>query len=168
MKDIFLLGGPLDEKRFDLNCRMMLHASVRAANQTRWETLRSPHLFMGMMAEPDEMIAKWCDSLETNPNKLLAQFGRLFLQSTDDMFRVRLHREFCSTNTLEILRAAARRAHQLSVPMITSRELFWSLLEDEGCVAACFRESGYSASLLRVMLKATESDQTSTKGSQSI
>ena len=168
MNDIFLPGGPLEERRFDQPCRLMLQASVRAANLTRWETIRSPHLFMGMMAEPDDMILKWCESLETNPDKLLAQFGRLFLQHSNEPCRVRLHREFCSTNTMEILRAASRRAIQQGFPLISSRELFWSLLEDEGCVAACFRESGYSATVLRVMLRAAETDPSGSKDSQSI
>ncbi|WP_020468856.1 Clp protease N-terminal domain-containing protein [Zavarzinella formosa] len=168
MTDIFLLGGPLDETKFAPATRGMLQAAVQATIDTRWETIRSPHLFMGMLAEPDGMISTWCESLETTPEKLRRQFSRLFFQPSDEIPFVRLHREFCSTNTLEIIRAAGRRAVEQRQQLIRPSDLFWTLLADDGCVAACFRESGYSASVLRVMLGAAEADLARRVASQTV
>ena len=157
MNDVFLPGGPLDESRFSPTAWAMLRHACQAATETKWETLRSPHVFMGLMASPDETVKRWCEALETTPAKIHRQFVRLFTQPNDDSPPVRLHREFCSTNTIKLIRCAASQASELGLPLVRPLDLLGGLLTDDGCVAACFRESGYSASVLRVLARGTES-----------
>ncbi len=156
MNDVFLPGGPLDESRFLPVSWAMLRHACQAAAETKWETLRSPHVFIGLMATPDDSVARWCESLETTPAKMYRQFVRMFTQASKDSPRVRLHREFCSTNTIKLIRAAANHASDLSPPLIRPLDLLGGLLSDDGCVAACFRESGYSAAVLRVLAREAE------------
>jgi len=166
MNDIFLPGGPLDERRFSPAAWAMLQCASQDATETRWETLRSPHVFMGVMAAPDETVARWCEALDSTPEAIRRQFVRLFTETGAAHTRVRLHREFCSTNTIKLFRAAARQAAEIGHLIVRPLDVLRALLSDDGCVAACFRESGYTASGLRVLLRGAEAGPAEQSASQ--
>src|SRR4051794_34690020 len=51
--DIFLPGGRLRPDLLAGPTAAALDAAQRCAHETRWESLRSPHIFMGLLAKPD-------------------------------------------------------------------------------------------------------------------
>src|SRR5262249_30031985 len=78
--DIFLPGGRL---RLDLltdPAVEALHEAVRLARETRWDSVRSPHVFMGLLAVPDASVRNWGERLQADLTKLLGQFQELFHQ----------------------------------------------------------------------------------------
>src|SRR6478735_5728710 len=109
--DVFLPSGQL---RTDLFCDEAVHAlqeSARFARETRWDSVRSPHLFMGLLAAPDPGIRNWGERLGADLPRLLDQFRELFHQDEDDCdCPLALHREFLSDNVIRLLREACQRA----------------------------------------------------------
>src|SRR5207244_1836941 len=78
--DVFLPNGRL---RLDLLTEPAVAAlkeSLRLAAETRWESLRSPHVFMGLLAVPDPGVRNWGDRLRADLPRLLDQFQQLFHQ----------------------------------------------------------------------------------------
>ena len=52
--DIFLPGGRLRLECFSDEALRAMRESLRLAGETRWDSVRSPHVFMGLLAVPDE------------------------------------------------------------------------------------------------------------------
>jgi hypothetical protein len=74
LDDIFQPGGRL---RLDLltDPAVEVHnEAVRLARETRWDSVRSPHVFMGLLSMPDPSVADWGERLQADLNKLLGQF----------------------------------------------------------------------------------------------
>src|SRR5207237_10194845 len=88
-----------------------LRESLRLARETRWESLRSPHVFMGLLAVPDAGVANWGERLRADLPRLLEQFQELFHQEEGEAEPVLvLNREFFSDNVIRLLREAHNRA----------------------------------------------------------
>ena len=80
--DIFLPGG-----RLRRTCRRpaaALRESLAYARATNWDSVRSPHLFMGLLAVPGPRRANWGDRLGADLPGLLDQFRELFHQDDGD------------------------------------------------------------------------------------
>src|SRR5438552_7073659 len=109
--DIFLPGGRL---RSDLLTDAALEAlkeSIRLARETRWDSVRSPHVFMGLLSAPDASVHNWGERLQADLPKLLGQFQELFHQDEgEDEAVLALNREFLSDNVIRLLRDASNRA----------------------------------------------------------
>src|SRR5579864_8709286 len=78
--DIFKPDGQL---RVDLLTEPALAAireSLRQARETRWDSVRSPHVFMGLLAVPDAGVRNWGDRLGADLSNILGQFQELFRQ----------------------------------------------------------------------------------------
>ena len=109
--DVFQPGGRL---RLDLLTEEAAHTlreSLRLARETRWDSVRSPHIFMGLLAVPDASVRNWGDRLQADLSKLLSQFQELFHQDEGDAEpTIALHREFLSDNAIRLLRDALHRA----------------------------------------------------------
>ena len=77
----------------------------------RWDSVRSPHVFMGLLSVPDASITYWGERLQADLNKLLVQFQELFHQEEgDEENYLVLNREFLSDNVIRLLREANSRA----------------------------------------------------------
>ncbi len=88
-----------------------LRESLRLARETRWDSVRSPHVFMGLLAVPDPSVRNWGDRLQADLSKLLGQFQELFHQEEGEEEAVLiLNREFLSDNVIRLLREAHSRA----------------------------------------------------------
>jgi ATP-dependent Clp protease ATP-binding subunit ClpA len=149
-EDIFLPGGRL---RLDLltdDATQALHEAVRLAKETRWDSLRSPHVFMGLLAVPDASVANWGERLQADLAKLLSQFQELFHQEEGDEEAVlALNREFLSDNVIRLLRESYNRASDHRRPKITPMDLLISLLTaSNSIVAECFERIGVTAAKL--------------------
>jgi ATP-dependent Clp protease ATP-binding subunit ClpA len=148
--DIFLPGGCV---RLDLlrePAARALQESIRLARATRWDSVRSPHVFMGLLAVPHAGVRDWGDRLGADLPQLLGQFQELFHQEEGDSAAViALHREFLSDNVIRLLRQAHLRATDNRRPQITSMDLLIALLTmPDSIVAECFERIGVTAGKL--------------------
>jgi ATP-dependent Clp protease ATP-binding subunit ClpA len=150
MDDIFLTNGRL---RLDLLTEEAVAAvreSLRRARETRWDSVRSPHLFMGLLGAPDAGVRNWGDRLQADLPRLLAQFQELFQQETgDDEPILALNREFLSDNVIRLLREAHQRAAEHQRSQVTPMDLLISVLTASNSVVAdCFESIGVTAEYL--------------------
>jgi ATP-dependent Clp protease ATP-binding subunit ClpA len=148
--DIFLPGGRLRLDLLTEEAVRALRESIRLARETRWDSLRSPHVFMGLLAVPDPSVCNWGERLQADLGKLLTQFQELFHQEEgEDEAVLALNREFLSDNVIRLLREAFNRAVDHHRCKITPMDLLISLLTaSNSIVAECFQRIGVTAAKL--------------------
>jgi ATP-dependent Clp protease ATP-binding subunit ClpA len=148
--DIFRPGGGLRTELLSPTAARALNEAIRLARETRWDSLRSPHVFMGLLAQPDGCVCDWGARLRADLPKLLGQFQELFHQDEGEREPVlHLHREFLSDNVIRLLREAHGRALGNCRPRTTPMDLLISLLSaHNSIVAECFERIGIPASTL--------------------
>jgi len=151
--DIFQPGGQIYQDFLSESAAQVLRESMRFARETRWDSLRSPHIFMGLLAVPDPGIRTWGDRLGADLTKLLGQFQELFHQDEGDSEALLiLNREFLSDNVIRLLREALTRASDHGRTFITPMDLLISLLTaSNSIVAECFERIGVTAAKLTEM-----------------
>ena len=148
-EDIFLPGGQVC-----LNCvtepaLKVLNESLRLARETRWDTVRSPHVFMGLLSVPDPGIRTWGTRLRADLNSLLCQFQELFHQEDGECEPLLLlNREFLSDNVIHLLREAYARAREHGRARVTPMDFLIILLTSGSVVADCFERIGITAAKL--------------------
>ena len=150
LDDIFQPGGRLRLDLLTESATEALRESLRLARETRWDTVRSPHVFMGLLAVPDESVRNWGERLQADLTKLLGQFQELFHQEEgEDEAVLALNREFLSDNVIRLLRDAYNRALDHGRTKITPMDLLISLLTAaNSIVAECFERIGVTAAKL--------------------
>ncbi len=150
--DVFLPGGHLRRDLLSEASVVALNESVRLARETHWDSVRSPHLFMGLLAAPDPGIRNWGERLGADLPRLLDQFRELFHQDEcpcEEASCLRLHREFLSDNVIRLLREAYQRALDHQRDLITPMDLLISLFTTpQSIVAECFERIGVTAAKL--------------------
>ena len=148
--DIFLPGGRLRLDAFSDEALRALRESLRLARETRWDSVRSPHVFMGLLARPDCCVRLWGDRLGADLQRLLGQFQELFHQEEGEEEAVlALNREFLSDNVIRLLREAQGRARDHHRNRITPMDLLITLLTAaNSIVAECFERIGVTAAKL--------------------
>lgn len=148
--DIFQGCGRL---RFDILTPSSVDAlkeATRLAQETRWDRVRSPHLFMGLLARPDRGVCLWGQRLQADLPCLLDQFQELFHQDEgeSDAYLL-LHREFLSDNVIRLLREARCRAGEHGRQRVTPMDVLITLLTaSNSIVAECFERIGVTAAKL--------------------
>jgi ATP-dependent Clp protease ATP-binding subunit ClpA len=161
-QDIFLPGGhPRRECLSDAAAQVLCEA-VRLARDTRWDSVRSPHLFMGLLAVPDAGVKLWGDRLGADLGKLLAQFQELFQQEEVECTPLlMLNREFLSDNVMRLLREAYMRAVMHHRDAVTPMDLLITLLTaTNSIVADCFERIGITAAKLTELAVLAEQQST--------
>ena len=148
--DVFLAAGPLRLELFGPTAISALNEAVRLARETRWDNLRSPHVFMGLLAVPDTGVRNWGQRLGADLPKLLEQFQELFHQEVGEVDPLLLlNREFLSDNVIRLLREAYNRARDNQRRFITPMDLLICLLTStHSIVAECFERIGFTAAKL--------------------
>lgn len=148
--DIFLPGGRLRFEMLSDSAAAAIHESLRLARETRWDSVRSPHVFMGLLAAPDANVCNWGERLQADLPKLLGQFQELFHQDeVEDEAVLVLNREFLSDNVIRLLREAIERARDHGRAKITPMDLLISLLTAANSIVAdCFERIGVTAAKL--------------------
>ncbi|MFO0965604.1 MAG: Clp protease N-terminal domain-containing protein [Gemmataceae bacterium] len=149
-EDIFGPGGQVAPRRLSTAAARVLDESLRLARETRWDCVRSPHIFMGLLAVPDPGVETWGKRLQADLSKLLGQFQELFHQEDGDKAALlRLNREFLSDNAIRLLRDAFARAVEHGRSVITPMDLLITLLTaTNSIVAECFERIGVTAAKL--------------------
>jgi ATP-dependent Clp protease ATP-binding subunit ClpA len=150
LDDIFLPGGRLRLELLTPPATEALREAVRLARETRWDSVRSPHVFMGLLAVPDPSVTNWGHRLQADLSKLLSQFQELFHQEEgEEEAFLTLNREFLSDNVIRLLREAFNRAADHGRSRITPMDLLISLLTaSNSIVAECFERIGVTAAKL--------------------
>ena len=148
--DIFLPGGRLRTDALTEAAAATLREAIRLARETRWDSVRSPHVFMGLLALPDASVRNWGERLSADLTKLLGQFQELFHQEEGEEEAIlALNREFLSDNVIRLLREAHNRASDHHRQRITPMDLLISLLTaSNSIVAECFERIGVTAAKL--------------------
>src|SRR5437879_2314542 len=147
-EDIFLPGGQICKDCITEPALRVMCEALTLAKQTRWDCVRSPHIFMGLLAVPDPGVRLWGERLGADLTRLLSSFQELFHQEQGECgaFLV-LNREFLSDNAIRTLRAAYARALEYNRRTVTPMDLLISILtaESPNVVAHCFESIGYTA-----------------------
>lgn len=149
-EDIFAPNGLLRTECMTSPAADVLRESIRLARDTNWDSVRSPHIFMGLLSVPDAGIQFWGERLGADLSKLLTQFQELFHQdvSGGDPIIV-LNREFLSDNVIRLLREAYTRALDHRRISMTPMDLLITLLTaSNSIVAECFERIGVTAAKL--------------------
>src|SRR6516165_2040469 len=149
-QDIFLPGGQLRRECLSEDATKVLSEAVRMARDTHWDSVRSPHLFMGLLAVPDAGVKRWGDRLGADLGKLLAQFQELFQQEDADRTAcLMLNREFLSDNVMRMLRESYTRAVAHHRSTVNPMDLLITLLTaNNSIVAECFERIEVTAAKL--------------------
>jgi ATP-dependent Clp protease ATP-binding subunit ClpA len=149
-EDVFTPGGLLRLNLLTEPAAQAVRESLRLARETRWDSVRSPHVFMGLLAVPDPGVSNWGERLGADLPKLLGQFQELFHQEEGDVEApLVLNREFLSDNVIRLLRESHNRACDYRRARITPMDLLISLLTaPNSIVAECFERIGVTAAKL--------------------
>jgi ATP-dependent Clp protease ATP-binding subunit ClpA len=158
--DIFLPSGRVRPDRVDAATAQALRESLNQARATHWDSVRTPHLFMGLLATPDRDLARWAMRLGSDLGKLLDQFRDLFDQPAGEPVPpMLLNREFLSDNVIRILREAQSRARESGRTAITQMDLLITLFTaPNSIVAECFERVGLTAARLTELAVRAEQD----------
>lgn len=148
--DIFHPSGQLYPERLNESATRVLQEALRLAGETRWDSIRSPHIFMGLLAMPDPGVRVWGERLNADLAKLLGQFQELFHQEEGERGALLvLNREFLSDNVIRLLRDAWHRARDNQRTTVTPMDLLITLLTaSNSIVAECFERIGVTAAKL--------------------
>jgi ATP-dependent Clp protease ATP-binding subunit ClpA len=148
--DIFLPGGRLRLDLITPPAAEALREALRLARETKWDCMRSPHVFMGLLTDPDPSLRVWGERLHTDLTCLLRQFQDLFHQEEGEEDGVLiLNREFLSDNVIRLLRDALSRANENGRGKITPMDLLICMLtSSKSIVAECFERLGVTAAKL--------------------
>ena len=149
-RDIFQPGGQPRSECLSESATKVLSEAVRMARDTHWDSVRSPHLFMGLLAVPDAGVKRWGDRLGADLGKLLAQFQELFQQEDADRTAcLMLNREFLSDNVMRMLRESYTRAVAHHRSTVNPMDLLITLLTaNNSIVAECFERIEVTAAKL--------------------
>jgi ATP-dependent Clp protease ATP-binding subunit ClpA len=162
--DIFEAGGRLRPDVVDGSTAAALREALAYTRATNWDSVRTPHVFMGLLAVPDPGVQAWADRLGANLDKLLDQFRELFHQDTEPAPRMYLNREFLSDNVLRLLRDAYERATDCGRDCVTSMDLLVTTFSSpNSIVAECFERVGVTAAHLTELAMQAEEELAATE-----
>jgi ATP-dependent Clp protease ATP-binding subunit ClpA len=148
-EDVFLPGGQICTECISESAQKVLREALKLAHDTRWDSVRSPHIFMGLLAVPDRAVRTWGERLG-DLEHLLGQFQELFHQEEGESEALlKLNREFLSDNVIRLLRDAYTRARDNHRTVVTPMDLLITLLtSSKSIVAECFERIGVTAAKL--------------------
>jgi ATP-dependent Clp protease ATP-binding subunit ClpA len=147
--DIFLLSGRVRPDVTDEATALALRESLGHARSTNWDSVRTPHLFMGLLGTADASVCQWADRLGADTARLLDQFRDLFYQDAAPVPPLVLNREFLSDNVIRVLREAFARCGDSGRDQITPMDLLITLFSTHNSIVAeCFERIGVTAAHL--------------------
>jgi ATP-dependent Clp protease ATP-binding subunit ClpA len=148
--DIFFPSGHFRLELLDHRATEVLQEAIRLAKETNWDRIRSAHIFMGLLAVPDQGVCHWAKRLGADLPELLEQFQELFNQEKPaDAAPIALHREFLSDNAIRLLREALIRSLDCDRSRISPMDLLITILTaPKSFIAECFEHFGLTAAKL--------------------
>ncbi len=156
-EDIFEANGRLRADVAEVGTARALRDSLGHARSTNWDSVRTPHLFMGLLGTPDGGVYQWANRLGADTARLLDQFRELFYQDSEPVPPLQLTREFLSDNVLRLLREAYSRCRDYGRDQIGPMDLLITMFTTpNSIVAECFERIGVSASRLTELAVSVE------------
>jgi ATP-dependent Clp protease ATP-binding subunit ClpA len=149
--NVFQPGGGLRLELLTDAAAAALREAVRLTRETRWESVRSPHVFMGLLAVRDPGILRWGERLAADLALLGDRFREYFQQEQGEADGILvLHREFLSDNVIRLLRAAYERAESNGRAALTPMDLLITMLTAPNSIVAqcCEQLEGLTAAKL--------------------
>ena len=158
---LFLPGGGIRPESMEDGTRSALVQALTHTRRTCWESVRTPHLFMGLLAVPDRSLRDWCRRFGADPQQLLGEFENFFHnERVDPPPPLHLNREFLSDNAIRTLRDAQRRAFDDNRRLVAPYDILVSILASPaGIVAECFERIGIAPKRLLELAILTASIQ---------
>jgi ATP-dependent Clp protease ATP-binding subunit ClpA len=159
--DIFQINGRLRPDVADDATSRALRDSLGHARSTNWDSVRTPHLFMGLLGTSDAGIYRWAHRLGADTARLLDQFRDLFLQDAEPVPPLLLTREFLSDNVIRVLRDAWARSKDYGRGQMNTLDLLITLFSaPNNIVAECFERVGVTATRLTELAVEVEQEST--------
>ena len=148
--DIFSANGLIRPECLTEPAETVLRESLRLARDTRWDSVRSPHIFMGLLAVPDAGVALLGRTARGRSEQAAQPVpGALSPAARRKRALLVLNREFLSDNVLRLLRDSYTRALDHHRPSLTPMDLLITLLTaSNSIVAECFERIGVTAAKL--------------------
>lgn len=157
--ELFLTNGRVRPDVVDDATAMALRDSLGHARSTNWDSVRTPHLFMGLLGTPDVGVYAWAARLGADTGRMLDQFRDLFFQDAEPVPPLLLNREFLSDNVIRVLRDATARARDFGRGFITPMDLLITLFSTpNSIVAECFERIGVTAARLTELAVSVEQE----------
>ena len=148
--DVFQPGGRLRLELLTQSAIDALKESLRLARRPRWDSVRTPHLFMGLLAGPDPASALG-PAARGRPARLLDQFRELFHQDEGeaDAAAAAQPRVPLRQRHPPAARRATAAARDHGRGQITPMDLLITLFTTpNSIVAECFERIGVTAAKL--------------------
>ena len=157
--DIFMLIGRVRSAVADEPTARALRDSLGHARSTNWDSVRTPHLFMGLLGTPDACVEEWATRLGADTARLLDQFRDLFYQDALPVPPLVLNREFLSDNVIRVLRESHARCEDCGRDQISPMDLLITLFTTHNSIVAeCFERIGVPAARLTELAVMVEQD----------
>jgi ATP-dependent Clp protease ATP-binding subunit ClpA len=159
--DVFQMSGHVRIDICDDATYQALQDSLGFAHATNWDSLRTPHLFMGLLNMADPGVYNWTHRMNAETARLVEQFRDLFYQDAEAVPPLLLHREFLSDNVIRALRDASLRARDYGRDTFTQMDLLITLFTaPNSIITECFERIGVSAARLTELAVLAEQEST--------
>jgi ATP-dependent Clp protease ATP-binding subunit ClpA len=146
---LFLTDGGLRAELLGVGVPAVLQEAVRQADETNWDTVRTPHIFMGLLAVPDAAVCDWGKRLQADLSTLLSQFRELFHQDQGERHSITgFSRQFVSEQVILLLVEALSRAGSRGRTSLVPMDLLVGVFTTKTIVTECFERAGISTARL--------------------
>ena len=150
MEPLFMPNGYVTPELFTADAYAGLELTLKAAAETRWDTVRTPHIFMGLAARGDGLADVLFGKTRHSVKDIYRAFSRAFMQRPGAEGPLQLHREFFSDNVIRLLHRARARTAEHQETQISEKQLMMAILEDvDGIVVYTLSQIGLDAERLR-------------------
>lgn len=130
--EVLLPDGRLNSDLFEAGCLAAVLISAEMAQRTYWDEIRSPHLFLGVLARPDGILAVALKGKGHDPQSLTDVLYQLVGKPPRSVrSKPLVHREFVSDNALGVLQRAKGIARSAGRSRIGERDLLQAIIADE-------------------------------------
>ena len=147
--NLFLTDGGLRPELLGEGVPAVLQEAVRQADETNWDTVRTPHIFMGLLAVPDAAVCDWGKHLQADLPELLHQFRELFRQGEGARRSITgFNRPFVSEQVILLLVEALGRAASRGRASLVPMDLLVAVFTTNAIVTECFERIGFTAARL--------------------
>jgi ATP-dependent Clp protease ATP-binding subunit ClpA len=136
-RELFHTAGQPLKERFESEAWGAFDRAADSARIGGWESIRTPHLFVGLLRGEDAVIHRWANFVPIDGPQLANEIERLFrCELPGRPGTLPVHREFFSNGLLAVLQQAAHRASQRGCPFIAPSDLLHALLSHRDSIVS--------------------------------
>ncbi|HEY8506422.1 MAG TPA: Clp protease N-terminal domain-containing protein [Gemmataceae bacterium] len=139
---VFLPDGSLNRAAFDPLCVAALDLAAEWTAQTRWQEIRSPHLLLGVLQRPGNLLADELRRAGKSPARVAGLFVRHFRRKGPDVPKPPLAEKSFSPNARQILAQAHALAFGQAPPRIRETDIVEVILSGDNAVTQALAAIG--------------------------